>query len=100
MTHETLINLTTATRRVAGNPDPSTIYRWSRQGVTARTGERIFLPLVRVGRRLFVDPAELDSFVKRLTAADEAHYHPVATRRAEERAEAKRVLDEAGIGVS
>lgn len=96
-TQSAYITLSEAAKRLPGKPDPSTLFRWSRSGVLAADGQRVRLPLLRVGRRLFVAPAELDIFVERLTAADDTQYRPRASKRAAERAEAAATLDAAGI---
>lgn len=51
-------------------PHPSTLWRWCRQGVKARSGQRIRLDHVRVGAYVYTSRAALQEFVEELAKAD------------------------------
>ena len=55
-------------------PSPVSIWRWARQGLKARNGERVKLGHVRVGGRLFIDGASLQPFFRALAEADQTYF--------------------------
>lgn len=96
-TPEEHLTLSAAAHRLPGNPDPSTLFRWGRRGLACADGSRAYLRLVRVGRKVFVTQAALDEFLAKVNAADDRRFRPGDVERAEQDAEADRVLDAAGI---
>ncbi len=73
-TEEQLLSLSDATRvlpKIQGKrPHNSTVWRWCRIGVKARSGRRVRLEHVRVGARVFTTAAALNAFVADVAAAD------------------------------
>ena len=80
-----LVDLTTARKelippRPNGKPvNPSTVWRWIRQGLEGVDGERIKLEVIYAGNRPFVTPDAIEEFFQALTAAKRERH-----RRAEE----------------
>ena len=84
MEAENYIDLTHAARLSPGKPHASTIWRWCRKGVKARSGERIRLEHIRAGGRIFTTAKALKCFFERVTEADQEHFQsdqPEPTRR-------------------
>lgn len=59
-----------ASRRCHFRPSISTIWRWARKGLKARSGRLIRLRHLRMGRRLVTTPQWLDEFFDHLAQAD------------------------------
>lgn len=87
-------------------------WRWCREGILARNGERIRCEHVRVGSRLCIPKGAMRAFFAKLAAADQAYFDgkgvtpvapaakprpPSAARREREIAEAEARLEKAGI---
>lgn len=100
-----LITLTAATKLIPGRPCVPTVWRWCRNGVMARNGERVRLQHWRCGGRLFTSQAALLDFFSRTAAQDLEHFDAraeartghVSERREKEIERANRELAEAGI---
>jgi hypothetical protein len=73
MTDEYL-TLSEAPRHIPGRPSASAVWRWCRDGVKARNGERVRLQHVRAGARIFTTRAWLDEFMDKLAAADAEYF--------------------------
>ena len=56
---------------------PSTLWRWCRIGVKARTGERIHLEHIRVGARVFTTAEAMNAFATEVAAADATYFDRV-----------------------
>ena len=69
-----LIPLAAAARRLPGRPHLTALWRWSRLGVLARSGDRVRLEVTRLGKRLYTTEAWLADFAKRLAEADQSHF--------------------------
>ena len=99
-----LIELTEAMNRLPHRPHRSTGLRWGTRGYQLPSGDRVYLPLHRIGRRIFVTEPELAAFVQ---AIGEGHQHreqqrpEVRTARAPRRSsraeQAEREAQELGI---
>ncbi len=68
------LTLSQAARFTPGEVSPNAIWRWCRQGVRSRGGDRIRLRHVRQGGRLFTTRRWLEEFGERLAAADAQHF--------------------------
>ena len=79
--NDTLLSLADAARalpRVNGKkPHTSTLWRWCRTGVRARTGERIRLDHVRIGSRIFTNSEAMNAFATEVAAADATYFDRV-----------------------
>lgn len=64
-----LLNINEASRRLPGRPHRATLWRWAREGIQTPNG-RVRLHVVRLGRRVFVAPEDIDQFARALTDAD------------------------------
>ena len=71
--HEYL-TLTQASKICPGRPHSSALWRWIRSGVEARSGQRIRLSHIRVGRTIYTTRTMLDEFFRAVAAADTEHY--------------------------
>ena len=73
-----LIPLAAAAKRLPGRPHLTALWRWSRLGVLARSGDRVRLEVTRLGKRLYgvlgFGSAWLADFAKRLAEADRTHF--------------------------
>lgn len=78
------LSLAAASRLVPGRPHTSTLWRWCRRGVLARSGERIRLKHIRLGARVFTTREALDEFGRALADADAAYFADDNSRRARE----------------
>jgi hypothetical protein len=74
--HETTdyITLGKAAQLAPGRPCANSVWRWCRKGVKSRSGGRIHLRHVRVGRKVFTTEAWLAEFGRRLAEADAPHF--------------------------
>lgn len=70
----TYLSCSQAARQCPIKLDPSAVWRWMRQGVVARDGERVYLRHCRVGRRVFTRPEWLERFWEELAEADRAAF--------------------------
>lgn len=79
--------------KIAGKrPHPSTIWRWCRVGVRARSGQRVRLEHARLGHRIVVSREALGRFANRLAEADtEREVLPASPRRS--RTQKQRIRD-------
>lgn len=64
------LTLAEAAKIAPGRPSTTALWRWTRKGLLARSGERIRIPHIRVGRYILIHPDELAAFFKRLAEAD------------------------------
>ena len=71
---EDYITLAEASHRAPGRPHISTIWRWCRNGIKSRGGERIHLKHVRVGGRIFTTEDWLSIFFEDVARADAEFY--------------------------
>lgn len=74
-------------------PHASTIWRWCREGVLARNGQRVCLHHVRMGRRILTSASALAKFSRELAEADAEYFAPRTRRGAKTprpRSDAKR----------
>ncbi len=78
MNGESKITLTEASKtcphRRGRHPHVSTIWRWCRVGVRARSGERIRLEHCRVGGSLFTSAEALERFFTAVAEADREYF--------------------------
>lgn len=85
-----LVSLGAAAKAVAEltgqRPDTTTVWRWARHGLRARTGELVHLAHVRCGSRLLIKAEGIAEFFERLTAADSEYF----TRKVAEREAARK----------
>ena len=65
-----LVSLSTAAKHCPGRPNASTLWRWARKGIKARSGVRIRLEHMRVGGKIFVTIESLSRFFENVAAAD------------------------------
>jgi len=68
------ITLKEASAIAPGHRSANCIWRWCRQGVRSRSGERVFLRHVRVGRQVFTTARWLVEFGENLAEADSAYF--------------------------
>jgi len=93
-----LLTLAEAAKRIPGRPHTTTIWRWCRRGHRGIT-----LPYRRLGRRILIDPYDVDRFAQRLAELDQrepAQSSPRQTsrsRRASRAERAEREADREGI---
>ena len=66
--------LSEAARMCPRRPHSSTVWRWCRRGITARTGERIRLRHIRAGACIFTTQADLVHFFRSLAEADVTYF--------------------------
>jgi len=109
-----LVSLSTAARYCPGRPNASTLWRWARKGIKARSGARIRLEHRRVGGKIFVTINSLDRFFENLANADvdyfekqseeQSHFHkqtiykpPSRSRRDNQIQEAEAFLRKEGL---
>jgi hypothetical protein len=71
---DALVSLSTAAKLCPGRPNASTLWRWARKGIKARSGARIRLEHKRVGGKIFVTLNSLDRFFGNVAAADIEHF--------------------------
>ena len=64
------ISLAEAAGLAPGAPCYETVWRWARQGVTARNGQVVKLRHLRAGAKLFTTQQWLEQFMEDLAAAD------------------------------
>lgn len=90
-----------AAKLMPGNPSASAICRWCRDGIKARSGERIRLAHARFGKRIFVTAAAIKEFGEALTQADlqskQAAEGEADTLKIPSHAEARRTLRAQGL---
>jgi hypothetical protein len=104
---ETLISFSEAARlipayRGQGRCNPSTIFRWATIGITAPSGERVFLEVIRLGGRYLTTREALERWAHRLTPTrdDAEPTRPTPRtpgRRQRESERAAKQLEKAGI---
>ena len=108
---DSYLDLAEAAKRSPGRPHCSTVWRWCRRGIKARSGERIRLRHIRAGGRIFIPAEALDEFFRRVAEADSVHFDqhnqgsdtltsPASRtdcQRQRDIAKAERTLREAGI---
>ena len=68
------ITLTQASKLCPTKPCISAIWRWCRRGLKSRSGKRVRLEHLRVGRRVLTTRSSLERFFRELTAADMPHF--------------------------
>ena len=79
ITNERLLDCTEARnhiprRRGAARIHPSTVHRWMRRGIRARSGHRIRLECLRVGSRLLTSEEALTRFFEEVAKADAEYF--------------------------
>lgn len=57
-----------------GGVHPSAVWRWARKGLVGRSGRRVRLRHVRVGKRVYTTAAWLEQFFRQLAEADLGHF--------------------------
>ncbi len=62
---EKRLTFSNAARFVPGRPNPSTLWRWARKGISG-----VHLEYIRFGRRIFTSREALERFAERVAAAD------------------------------
>ncbi len=67
---KTWITLSQASKTIPGRPSSSTIWRWIRTGIRTADGDRVRLRHIRVGRRIFISPDDLNRFFRDIAARD------------------------------
>lgn len=77
---EGYISLGDAAARAPGGVSANCVWRWCRNGVRGRNGDRIRLQHRRFGGRLYTRAEWIDEFTRIITEADQAHFD--AKRRA------------------
>ncbi len=97
---ETVLPFSRAVRHIpslrSGRPvAPATLWRWSKEGVLARSGERVKLETIRVGGSSCTSLEALKRFFARLSGREELVPATAPVGKAHEQSEA--ALDEAGI---
>ncbi len=70
-----LLTLGEACKITPGRPSTNCVWRWCRQGVLSRNGQRTHLQHVRLGGRIYTTARWLDEFGERLAAADGEHFN-------------------------
>jgi hypothetical protein len=110
--NDPLMTIAEASQQLPGHPSIHAIWRWCRKGVLTRSGKRIFLKHVRLGRRVLTRTDWLEEFGQLVATGDSEHFlrdqdtpRParvsVRTRseilRKEQLAHVNRELDEAGL---
>lgn len=92
-----LLTTAQAARSLPQPVAPATIWRWCVHGITAANGERIILAHHRNAGRLYVRKPDLDAFLARVGEIAGQHFaarrEPRRSKRAEQRAAAKRKCD-------
>lgn len=87
------LTLSQAGRKVPGGVAPSTVWRWAREGVRARTGEVVRLRCVRAGRKLLIPSDAMIEFFEATAAADAGAFPeraPVTSQRRRPRSATQR----------
>lgn len=64
------LTLAQAAKLAPGRPSSCAVWRWARRGVKSRSGRRVRLKHIRVGRRLFTTLVDLEHFFADVAAAD------------------------------
>jgi hypothetical protein len=68
------ITLGKAAQLAPGRPSSNSVWRWCRKGVKSRSGKRVHLRHVRLGRKVFTTKAWLAEFGRELAEADAEHF--------------------------
>ncbi len=68
------ITLKDAAKLTPGRPALSTIWRWARRGTLTRTGQRVRLAHVRIGKRVYTTAADLEAFFHAVANADAPYF--------------------------
>lgn len=68
------LTLVQTARAAPSRPSPHCLWRWCRQGVKSRAGERIRLRHVRIGGKIFTKTEWVEEFGLRLAEADAKHF--------------------------
>ena len=71
---EEFLKLSEAANLCPGRPSASCLWRWCRQGVKSRSGQRIRLEHRRVGGRIYVRKSDLNAFFEQLARSDLRHF--------------------------
>lgn len=91
-TGDGFLTLAQAARTLPGKVSPNCAWRWCRRGALARSGERVYLEHVRLGRRLLTKARWLERFGGSLTDHDGAYFRHTTPRKGE--AERRKGIDE------
>jgi len=73
---------------------PTTIARWAREGKRSRSGQRVYLNAIHIGKQLYTRRDDIAQFIR---AVNEQPLHE-PTEDDEAEREAEQELDRAGIG--
>jgi hypothetical protein len=68
------IPLSRAAKHLPDRVNTSTVWRWCRKGVLARSGRRVFLRHSRLGGRIYVTQDWIDAFGQALADEDAQHF--------------------------
>lgn len=68
------VPLAAASRLVPSRPNTATVWRWCTKGVRTRSGARVRLSYLKVGRRVFVRPEALEDFFAAAAREDVAGF--------------------------
>jgi hypothetical protein len=68
------ITLCEAARRAPGRPSANSMWRWCRNGIIARNGERVRLKHVRAGGKIFTTADWVEEFCTHLADADRCYF--------------------------
>lgn len=70
----TLLTISEAANECPRRTSATSIWRWARKGLKARTGERVHLRHVRVGGMVMIPRDALGEFFQSLADADAEHF--------------------------
>lgn len=68
------LKLSEAAKLLPGRPSAICLWRWCRHGLKTRTGEKVRLAHVRVGRNIMVTPQDCNEFFRRVAEGDAEHF--------------------------
>jgi len=64
-----------------GRPSTICLWRWCRHGLTTRTGVKVRLPHIRVGRNIMTTREDADAFFKAVADSDVGHFDVAGVQR-------------------
>lgn len=68
------LTLPQAAKIAPGRPSANCVWRWCREGVKSRSGERVRLKHIRVGGRIYTTREWIETFGVELADADAQHF--------------------------